>query len=661
MCDSFVNQLSHDEKLDLSELHKNASKEVSEDPAKTPQHAAKLKYFMEKYDAYFFEALEGKFGPTAQMWTSYIYMINRIYRKLMQFVRTNNVDGYIALLPSVIALFFGLNRPNYARWGIMFLNQLRKAPPSCIEILKGGAFSVRRTSKNYSRTPVDICLEQTVNRDAASTSRGIVAYHNSEGAIQRWVNGLHQRARGTGKLRDITQMEATEHPALQVRNARIIRDNDHLSQICEVVKKNCNPFSEPAISSKLVNIATSKVASPITEKYITETLKVGQEMQVKFQNEYSEDPAKFNARQMRRPVKNFASENMKRGTKRVDMKKEKAQNLRDAFSRLVVDISLNHGVDLEAILSYPITNFPLSIAHSDGSALTTDKALLLPLLEDYQKCLTPGKLPTISATIIDGGNLLHSVLSKMTKCATYGEIARTLLSSVSKQRGRSIHVLFDTYSKSSLKYAERQRRLQEESVYVITGSEQSPRASPSMLLKNSSFKNELGRFLVEEWRKDHYFPYTGNKEIFVSYGGDCTRFYHDGNEGVAFEKPNEFQGQHEEADTLIIFHASQIEGNIMIRSTDTDVLVLLIGMIGKHAMTEASTPYNGIILDFGQDNRRRMVDVSELAMTLDAINSGLPAAIPSFHAVTGTDFTSSFYGKAKLKPWNVLLDNPEYI
>ena len=91
--DSFVNQLSDDEKLELSELHKNASKEVSEDPAKTPQHAAKLKYFMEKYDAYFFEALEGKFGPTAQMWTSYIYMINRIYRKLMQFVRTNNVDG----------------------------------------------------------------------------------------------------------------------------------------------------------------------------------------------------------------------------------------------------------------------------------------------------------------------------------------------------------------------------------------------------------------------------------------------------------------------------------------------------------------------------------------------------------------------------------------
>ena len=181
-----------------------------------------------------------------------------------------------------------------------------------------------------------------------------------------------------------------------------------------------------------------------------------------------------------------------------------------------------------------------------------------------------------------------------------------------------------------------------------------------MLLKNSSSKNELGRFLVEEWRKDHYFPYMGNKEIFAPYGGDCTRLNHDGNEGVAFEKPNEFQGQHEEADTLIIFHASQIEGNIMIRSTDTDVLVLLIGMIGKHAITEDSTPYNGIILDFGQDNHRRMVDVSELALTLDAINSGLPAAIPSFHAVTGTEFTSSFYGKGKLKPWNVLLDNPEY-
>ena len=32
----------------------------------------------------------------------------------MRAVRTNDVDGYVAILPAVIDIFFSLNRPNYA-------------------------------------------------------------------------------------------------------------------------------------------------------------------------------------------------------------------------------------------------------------------------------------------------------------------------------------------------------------------------------------------------------------------------------------------------------------------------------------------------------------------------------------------------------------------
>ena len=48
------------------------------------------------------------------------------------------------------------------------------------------AFFIQRREKNYSRSAVDITLEQTVNRDAASSSRGVVAFQNSESAIRRW-------------------------------------------------------------------------------------------------------------------------------------------------------------------------------------------------------------------------------------------------------------------------------------------------------------------------------------------------------------------------------------------------------------------------------------------------------------------------------------------
>ena len=46
------------------------------------------------------------------------------------------------------------------------------------------------------------------------------------------------------------------------------------------------------------------------------------------------------------------------------------------------------------------------------------------------------------------------------------------------------------------------------------------------------------------------------------------------------DKPPQFQPQPEEVDTLIAFHAKQIgAGPILVRSFDSDILVLLIGLV----------------------------------------------------------------------------------
>ena len=98
----------------------------------------------------------------------------------------------------------------------------------------------------------------------------------------------------------------------------------------------------------------------------------------------------------------------------------------------------------------------------------------------------------------------------------------------------------------------------------------------------------------------------------------------------------------------------------MIRATGADVLILLIGMIGRNSVEDVlPPPYSQILLDCGQSNTRRIV--SQLAQNLMEIDSCLPAAVPSFHAVTGTDYTTAFYGKGKSKPWNVLMKNPDFI
>ena len=47
------------------------------------------------------------------------------------------------------------------------------------------------------------------------------------------------------------------------------------------------------------------------------------------------------------------------------------------------------------------------------------------------------------------------------------------------------------------------------------------------------------------------------------------------------EEPKDYQAKDEEADTLVIFHATKSSGNVLVSSSDTDVLVLLVSLAEK--------------------------------------------------------------------------------
>ena len=118
------------------------------------------------------------------------------------------------------------------------------------------------------------------------------------------------------------------------------------------------------------------------------------------------------------------------------------------------------------------------------------------------------------------------------------------------------------------------------------------------------------------------------------------------------ERPNHLQCQHEEADTLLAFHANS--GTIMVRSTDTDVLIILLGLAGR------SEGIN-IILDYGSGNHRRYIGVSEMAAILEEEQPGLTEALIGLHALTGCDFTSCFFRKGKVRPFQWLEANPKHV
>ena len=354
----------------------------------------------------------------------------------------------------------------------------------------------------------------------------------------------------------------------------------------------------------------------------------------------------------RTKIKNFATENVKEsrnGVRKVDA----AEGVRDVFGRILAVAALSSAsdvFDLRHLLSYPITTVPLSLAHSDGTPLKTDKATLTKALESRQDVVfVDANLPPIKATIIDDGILLHESVMQHSK-STYATMARDMLVKVCCHRGDQIHLLLDKCKSPSIKDVERKLRGHgNENAFTITGPDQAQRQSGTELLNNGAFKEGFASFLMIEWRMDHYGPVVGNKTVYISHGGKCMMMQNNNDHDLVITEQVNLQSQHEEADTLVAFHAKQApEGNILVRSTDTDVLVILLGLAGRSRRSN-------IILDYGSGNHRRYIGVSNIAAILNEKQAGMTEALLGMHALTGCDFTSCFFRKGKLKPFQRLV------
>ena len=56
-----------------------------------------------------------------------------------------------------------------------------------MELLQNGGFSVNRSGQNFANVGVDMALEQTINAEAKSRLKGVMAYADVSTAVNRWV------------------------------------------------------------------------------------------------------------------------------------------------------------------------------------------------------------------------------------------------------------------------------------------------------------------------------------------------------------------------------------------------------------------------------------------------------------------------------------------
>ncbi|XP_050563640.1 uncharacterized protein LOC126913014 [Spodoptera frugiperda] len=106
---------------------------------------------------------------------------------------------------------------------------------------------------------------------------------------------------------------------------------------------------------------------------------------------------------------------------------------------------------------------------------------------------------------------------------------------------------------------------------------------PTLAKADQALKfQKLEQFLANYWENDHLATIIGNKKILLTVEEHCYSYISDQN-CVIKTAENSYECHHEEADTRIIFHAYKAApgSRILIKSVDTDVLIILLGNIHK--------------------------------------------------------------------------------
>ncbi|XP_018358131.1 PREDICTED: uncharacterized protein LOC108757918 isoform X2 [Trachymyrmex cornetzi] len=620
--------------------HKDISPQV--------QHT-ETQHLIQSYEQYTADTLEGKHGKTAQFYAMYIDFIN-LYQLFIKSIRVGDSDLYFYALGKIVCLFFYYNQQNYSRWLVYYINQLQHVdnthPGLRAEIAKG-SFGIRRTVEPFSRIPVDLTLEQTINGEAARRLTGIVNLTNSISARQRWARNHGARTRIISHVLTRTGLNNSHQDiAADLHPDRMKKHHKQIEAFLHSIQQTINPFSPSIDKNQLYNISTGQATTPEVANSLLNAVSSGTFLRDQFITECNINSERFHKSLKKNQVLTFASLKKKKKTMKIGQKVHEVKLQRDLFGRLLA-LSLDTKVDVEKVLCFPITPVPLSLCHIDGSINKTVKSVLV---QELEKKLEEVEQPPhqLDFVIVDGFFFLHT-FKQMPR--SFGDLSKKILQCLVNNSASRVAIVFDRYFTPSIKDCEHTLRGNvDDKDFYISGPQQTRTAVFAKDLKNIKFKEALVKFLIDHWADQEMATIIGNKTIYLSH--DLCYVYSVTDNKVTRNIDHELScPDHEEADTKIVFLVCQIreDSTITIRTSDTDIVVI---MLANMEHLEASVK---IWMDLGVGNARRYIDVSTLSQKLGPL---LSQALPALHALTGCDYNPAFYRRGKKKPLDIVMNCP---
>ena len=401
-----------------------------------------------------------------------------------------------------------------------------------------------------------------------------------------------------------------------------------VSDVTATISSMTNPFIADQV--QLVSISSGiEVEEAVSDSILTAE-QLGEKQFSEFckDNLFSDNPDIF------RKIK---QNKLTSSTKKVTVKDSKGQQIavktsRNFFARLLV-MSKTREVNLKELLSYSLSDYPLSIATVSGDPVKTAKSKMLEILEGVTDSpeVDPTSLGDHNALIVDAMAILQVVKGKW---KTFGEFADStftyLVKLALKWNAVRLDFVADRYPEISIKNVERARRAAQgvQKVHILNKNQSLPKQWKKYMSSGEN-KESLVAFLADHWSTYYSSELNSLQCMYVTSKTKC----HLLTPGVSQTDPiqrqdvPELESDHEEADTRLLLHskhAADSHDHIIIKTPDTDVFILCTAMqkaIGKDLMVMTGT-----------GNKFRLIDTTALS---DALGEELSRCLPGFHAFSG--------------------------
>ncbi|CAH1100731.1 unnamed protein product [Psylliodes chrysocephalus] len=254
-----------------------------------------LSKLFSSYKQYVNRTLQGNHGKTAHYYMIYIQLVN-YYVTLSRSIRMGDFEMFKYIIPKITNLFFMVNKQNYARWCVKYLdnlNNINETHPGLEDDFKKCFFGIKRTEKSFSRIPIDLTLEQTINTDAARRLSGISDFTNSIAARQRWTKSHSIRAVLISHVLDVCGLKQNQDVTADLKPSRIKMYAKQVTDFLNILENNFNPFDTSLDRDNLYNIATVKPTTTDVAEFLLNIEKNGDILRKHFINECADIEERF--------------------------------------------------------------------------------------------------------------------------------------------------------------------------------------------------------------------------------------------------------------------------------------------------------------------------------------------------------------------------------